>query len=467
MDQRRQLAEANIAKLVLQFSIPGIVVTFALALYNVIDRIFIGNSVGANGIAGITVAFPIMLFTGAVTGLVGMGGSTLISLKLGEKKEEEAERVLGNTLMLLVLISLLVTVLGLLFLTPLVRAYGASDAVLPYARDYLSIILLGSIFTFLGAGMNNLIRAEGNPRKAMLTMLVGPAINIILAPLFIFGFGWGIKGSALASVLSQVVSTIWILEHFFSKKSSVKFHTKNLRLSLAISRRILAIGAAPFGIRVMVSVLNLILNDSLVRYGGDTALSSMGVVTSIQLLLSIPLSGIGLGMQPIIGFNYGAKRFDRVKGALAYTLLLSVGIALVVYLFTRLFPEQILSLFGSQDKAMVTFGSHAIIVYLFFLPLVGFQAIASSYFQSTGKARKAMLVTLSKPVLFFIPALLIIPRFLGVEGVLISGPFSDLAAFLFSGIWLLFEWFRLSKVEQQETAVPVPAQQAANDGSSS
>lgn len=440
MDQSKQLGEEKVSKLLVKFSIPAIVGMLVNALYNVVDRIFIGNSdVGTLGIAGITVGLPIMLVIMAFGMLIGIGANSLISIRLGEQKKHEAELILGNAATLLVVISLFISISGLIFIEPVLRIFGASEAVLPYAKEYMSIILLGTVIQNLGFGMNNFIRAEGNPKIAMLTMLIGAIINTILDPIFIFVFSMGIKGAAIATVLSQVASTSWVLYHFLGGGSTLKLHKKNLKLDPHIAKKIIALGMAPFLMQLAASVLNAIMNKSLNIYGGDVAVSGMGVVSSITMLILMPIFGINQGSQPIIGYNYGARRFDRVKEALKLAVLAATGVACLGFLMTRLFPAQLVGAFNKTDMELLNFGVKAMGIFLMFLPIIGFQIVSSNYFQAIGKPKHSAFLSLSRQVLILIPALLLLPRFFGLNGLLMAGPTSDITSSIITGIFLFRE----------------------------
>ncbi|WP_322922246.1 MATE family efflux transporter [Paenibacillus campi] len=456
MNQFQRLGEEKIGRLLVQFSLPAMIAMLVGALYNLIDRIFIGHSIGALGIAGITIGLPIMLLMWAGGTLVGVGGSSLVSIKLGEKKLEEAERIVGNSFLLLIVISILITLAGLFFITPLLQAYGASSEVLPYAKDYMVYIFAGTVLMLVGFGMNNFIRAEGNPKKAMITMLLGPLLNIAFAPLFIFGFGWGMKGVALATVLAQAVSTFFVLAHFYGSKSTLKIRLNHIKPDGAVIGKIIALGAAPFVMQAMSSLLNVLINNNMVKYGGDIAVSGIGVVASVQALVMMSIMGINQGVQPIIGYNYGAEKFDRVKKALTYALIAATVIPCLAFLMAQLFPEQMIAAF-SNDKELIAFGSHAFRVYLLFLPIIGIQLIGSGYFMAIGKAKQAMFLSLARQVLIFIPALLILPRFFGVDGVLFSGPLTDLIATAITGILLLSELRNLNKEKRTNAAVQMSA----------
>jgi len=321
MDRAKRLGEGNIPSLLLKFSAPAVVGMVAQALYNIVDRIFVGQGVGPEGIAGTTVAFPFMLVMMAFGMLIGFGATALVSIRLGEQNQEEAERALGNATVLLVGVSLAITVIGLALLDPLLRLLGASDRVLPYARDYLGVIVWGALFQGVGFGLNAVIRGEGNPRMAMYTMLIGALLNTVLDPLLIFGLGWGMRGAALATIAAQAVSATWVLSYFLRGKSLLRLRARNLRLRWPVCATIVAMGSPPFAMQIVASVLNTILNNQLAVYGGDLAISVMGVVYAVMLFIAMPIFGINQGAQPIIGYNYGGERFDRVKKTLQTAIL--------------------------------------------------------------------------------------------------------------------------------------------------
>lgn len=439
MDRSKQLGEEKVSKLLLKFSIPAIIGMLVNALYNVVDRIFIGNGVGPLGIAGITIGFPIMLVIMAFAMLVGIGANSLISIRLGEQRKDEAELILGNAMVLLIGIALTISIVGLIFIVPLLRIFGASETVLPYAKDYLSIILWGTVAQTVGFGMNNFIRAEGNPRIAMFTMLIGAILNTILDPIFIFVFGWGIRGAAIATVMSQVASAAWVLYHFLGGRSTLKVHKKNLALRSHIVQKIVTLGAAPFLMQLAASLLNTIMNKSLNIYGGDIAISGMGIVSSIMTLILMPIFGINQGVQPIIGYNYGARKFDRVKKALKLAIAAATTVTCIGFAATRLFPTQLVSLFGKKDEELIEFGARAMTIFLAFLPIIGFQIVSANYFQAVGKPKHSAFLSLSRQVLVLIPALLILPRFFGLEGLLMAGPTADLISSIVTGTFLFIE----------------------------
>lgn len=460
MDSTAKLGQEKIGSLLISFSIPAIVGMLVMSLYAVIDRVFIGNSSGYLGIAAITVGFPIMIAQFAFIGMIGMGATTLVSIRLGQRKREEAEFIMGNALVLLVGVAVVMTVLGLIFLEPLLRIFGASDEVMPYARTFMRIILGASIFQSLSFGMNNFIRAEGNPRTAMATMIIGAVLNVLLAPLFIFGFGWGMAGAGLATALSQAVSAIWVMLHFVLGRSTLKIRRENLRVDLATTKQMMALGSAFFAMQFGQSILSAIMNTSLGIYGGDVAISGMGIVISLMTLIMMPIVGINQGAQPIIGYNYGAGRHDRVKLTLKYAAMAATAMATAGFVVIRLFPTQLITIFSSQDAELIAFGSHALVVFLTFLPLVGFQIVGAGYFQAVGKPKQSLILSLSRQVLILIPALLILPRFFQLDGVLMAGPIADVAATALTGTWLLVELRYLNRrhAESSHGELPVASQ---------
>ena len=445
MNRAEELGTGKIGSLLLKFSLPAIVGMVVNALYNVADRAFVGKGVGSLAIAGITVSFPVMLVLMGFGMLIGLGANSLISIRLGEKKKAEAEQILGNSIVLLIIVSVFLTASGLIFLKPLLDLFGASSSVLPFASSYLKIILIGSIFQHIGFGMNNFIRGEGNPKVAMFTMLIGGILNIILDPLFIFVFKWGIEGAAAATVISQMVSAIWVLSYYFSGKSLLKIHFKNFKLNWNVAKSIFVLGSAPFSMQIAASMVNTLLNKQLSYHGGDLALSAMGIVFSIGMLFLMPIFGINQGAQPIIGYNYGARQFNRVKkthllSSVAATVITTTGFFAAVFL-----PEVIIGFFNSGDNDLIELGSHAMRIFLSMFPIVGFQIVTSNYFQAVGKPHQAMLLSLSRQVLLLIPFLFVLPGIWGINGVFASGPAADFGASLLAGTLFYFEMKSLQR----------------------
>ena len=453
MDRAQQLGKENIGILLLRFSIPAIVGMLVQALYNVVDRIFVGHGVGALGIAGITVIFPVQLIIMAFSMLIGLGATALISIKLGEGRPDEAEEITSTAVVMLVLVGLMITVVGLIFLDSLVRLLGASEVVAPYARDYLKVILFGTVFQTVSFGMTNFIRAEGSPKWAMGSMLVGAISNTILDPIFIFWFGWGVRGAAIATVIAKVLSCFWVVYYFISGRSHLKLCLRRICIRMPVLLKIVSIGFAPCAMQLAASLINLIMNQSLGYYGGDLAISGMGIVHSINTIFMMPIFGINQGAQPIIGYNYGAKQYERVKEALRLASLGATALVTLGWITTRLFPGQLISLFGRSDAELMDLGKQAMRLALYLFPIVGIQVVGSGYFQAVGKPHKAAFLSLSRQLLLLIPALLILPRFFGLTGVFISLPVSDVASTLLTVILLLRE---MRELNYAESAIPVP-----------
>ncbi|HOZ20939.1 MAG TPA: MATE family efflux transporter [bacterium] len=449
MNDAREIGEAKVSSLLIKFSVPAIVGMVVSALYNIVDRIFIGQGVGSLGIAGATLGFPIMQLQMAFGMLIGLGGNALVSIRLGEQRKNEAEKVLGNALVLITALSLLLTIPALIFLRPLLRLFGASPVSMPYAMEYMSVIVLGTVFSGIGFGLNHFIRGEGNPRVAMKTMFIGAGLNALLDPLFIFVFDMGVRGAAIATVISQAATMIWVLNYFLGRKSLLKIRRANLRLSRPLVLKIAAIGSAPFAMHIVSSIYAVIVNNQLQRFGGDLAISVMGILNSIAMLFLMPIFGINQGSQPIVGYNYGARKYDRVRTAVSLALAAASVVAFVGYLIVMLFPAGLISLFNPRDAELIAMGSHAMRIFFVLLPVIGFQVIGSSYFQAVGKPKQAMFLALSRQLVFVIPLLFILPRFFALDGVWMVSPVADLMSVLVTALLL---WHELRQLGRQHAA---------------
>ncbi|ATW28617.1 MATE family efflux transporter [Candidatus Formimonas warabiya] len=443
MDRSIEMRDQSIGRLLWKFSVPAITGMLVAALYNIVDRIFVGRGVGPLAIAATTVAFPLMIILMAVSMLIGIGATALISIRLGEQRKEEAEKVAGNATVMLVLLPLTLTVIYLLFSEPILTLFGADKEVLPYARDFTHIIMLGAVFWSTSMGMNNFIRAEGNPRVAMLTQVIGALINGILNYIFIFKLGLGIKGSALASISGQLFSAVWVLSYFFSRRSVIKIRLKNLKLQKPIIISIVSIGFAPFAMQIANSIQQLLLNKVLMIYGGNLALSAVGIIMSISTLMFMPIVGLSQGAQPLIGYNYGARQYDRVKETLKKAVIAGTGIAIAGFLVIWLWPSQIAGLFSKDNQALTEMTAQAMLVFFALFPVVGFQILCSNYFQAVGKPVQSTILSLSRQVLLFIPLLLILPHFWGIAGVWRTAPITDGLSVLLTGTLIYFEMKKL------------------------
>ncbi|KZL92159.1 MATE family efflux transporter [Clostridium magnum] len=448
MDHSKQLGEQSVGKLLWKFSIPAIVGMLVNALYNIIDRIFVGRGVGLLGISATTIAFPVSIIIMAFGMLIGIGAAATVSIRLGQKKKEEAEKILGNAFTMLVIISILVTVLGLIFEEPLLIIFGASEEVLPLAKEFVTIILIGVLLQNIGFGLNNIIRSEGNPKIAMLTMLIGAILNTIFNPIFIFGLDLGIRGSALATIVSQTVCSAWVLSYFMGKKSVLKLRIKNLKLDLHIIKQIVAIGMSPFLMQIVASGISITFNKDLKMYGGDTAIAAFGIINSVVMLILMPIFGINQGSQPIIGYNYGAGNFDRVKKALKLAILAATTVSTLGFVIVELFPRVIISVFSSNNADLINIGSSGIRIFLLMMPIVGFQIVSANYFQAINKAKIAIFLSLSRQVIILLPLLLILPNFLKLTGVWVSGATADLLASIVTAAFLFKELRHLGEASQ-------------------
>jgi putative MATE family efflux protein len=457
LEHNRELGTSSIPALILKFSLPSVFGMLVSALYNVVDRIFIGQGVGPLGLAGATIAFPLMMVQIAFATLVGMGATTLISINLGRQDRETAEKVLGSGFVLIIAVALSISALGLVFLDPLLRLFGASEAVLPYARDYTGIILMGTIFQVIALGVNNFIRGEGNPKTAMVSMLIGAVLNALFCPLFLFGLHMGMKGAALATILAQAVSAAWVLAYYISGRSALKLKLSAMRPRKAIVLPILAIGSAPFAVNLANSLMNGIMNNQLQRFGGDLAVSSMGVVYALVSLFVMIAFGINGGVQPIVGFNYGAGERGRVRQA----ALLAIGGATAVFTLgfaiVELFPRPLVLLFAGTSAELADMSSFALRRVLLCMPLIGFQIVSSGYFQAVGKPRQSMLLSLSRQVLFLIPLLFLMPALAGLTGLWLAPPAADLLAAVVTAIFFAREMAALARPQALRPSEPRPS----------
>ena len=420
------LGTEPVGKLLLKYSLPAIIGMMVNGLYNVVDRIFIGNmpGVGPLAITGLGVTMPIMTIIIAFGMLIGIGTNTNISLKLGEGKKDEAEKFLGNAVTLALIIGLTIMVIGLIFGDQILQLFGASEGSLEYAKAYVNVILLGTVFNLIAFVFNTTIRGDGNPKLSATIMVVGCVLNIILDAVFIFVLNIGIRGAALATIISQCVTALWGLAYYTKGKSNLKLHKYNLKLNKSLVLTIAAIGAAPFAMQLAASCVQIISNNALRTYGGDLAIGAMATINSIITMVGMPIVGISQGAQPIIGFNYGCKKYDRVEKTLklaTITATLGLGIG---WFIVQFFPEPIVSMFNSNTE-LVSISVDGIRKYLFMMPLIGISMIGSNYIQSIGNAKQAMFLSLLRQVILLVPMMLILPKFLGLNGVWFSQPTAD------------------------------------------
>lgn len=437
MNRQKILGEEKISKLLMQFSVPAIIGMMVNTLYNIVDRMYIGNipEVGGLALTGVGITMPIMTMILAFGMLVGIGASARISLKLGEHKRDEAEQHLGNAFTLILLISMLITVLGLIFMKPLLEIFGTSQDTEVYASQYMQIIFIGTIFNMISFGLNHSIRSDGNPKIAMFSMLIGAGTNILLDPIFIFILGLGVRGAAIATVISQIASTIWILYYFTKGKGSIKISRHNVKLKKTVIISIFSIGMSPFAMNMAQSLVQVLANNALKEYGGDLAIGAMTIISSISMIFMMPLFGLNQGSQPIIGYNYGARKYHRVKDAVKIPIIVATVIVSVGWLLIQFVPELLIRAFSS-DESLLEMAKTGLRTFLFMLPVLGFQTISSNYFQSIGQAKISMLLSLLRQVILLIPCLIILPHIggLGLMGVWLAGPVADGLASIITGI---------------------------------
>lgn len=441
--QIQALESEKIPKLLFHYALPAVVGTAVNSLYNIVDRIFIGNGVSEYALSGLAITFPILIFLMAFGMLVGAGASVRVSILLGRKDIKEAEHTLANAIFLTFFTQALTIIPCYIFMEPLLRLFGASERTLPYAMEYLQYVVPANIFSALSFGYNAIMRASGYPRKAMITMIIGAMTNVVLDYIFIYPLGMGISGAAIATVVSMIVCSVYVLSHFFRKDSIVRFHRSAFRLSLPVIGGITAIGVAPFAMHLTGSLVNIIMNRSFVSYGEtadatDLAIGAFGIINGYAMLFFMIIIGVAQGMQPIVGFNYGAKNPGRVKSAYRYSCGVNLLVSFLGFALAMLMPRTIVSLFTNSEQ-MIELSASALRTALIGLSLVGFQVTTTQFFQSIGFSHKAIFLSLTRQIIFLIPCLLIIPRFMRLDGVWWSLPISDLASVVLSFVLITIQ----------------------------
>lgn len=434
------LGTEPIGKLLIKYSVPAIIGMMVNALYNVVDRMFIGNipGVGPMAITGLGVTMPIMTIILAFGMLVGIGATTNISIKLGQGKREEAEHIVGNSVTLALIIGIILTVVGTIFSDSILKVFGASESTLIYAKSYMSIILLGTIFSISAMVFNNIIRGDGNPKLSAIIMAAGCATNIVLDAVLIFGFNMGIQGAALATIASQGLTAIWGFSYYLKGKSNLKFKKSSLKLDMNIVKIIFAIGSAPFAMQLATSLVQVISNNALRTYGSDLAIGAMATISSIVMIFLMPSFGLVQGMQPIVGFNYGAKNYDRAIKTFKLSLLSSSVFFIVGALLIQFVPQVLVGMFN-RDPQLMDITVNGLRKYSFALPIIGISIVGTNYIQSSGKAKVAMVLSLLRQVIILIPMILILPKFLGLNGVWFAQPTADIIASAITAIVLIKE----------------------------
>lgn len=447
MVSQQILGTERISKLLIKYSIPAIIGMLVNSLYNVVDRIFIGNikGVGSLAITGLGVTMPIMTIILAFGMLIGIGTTTTISIKLGEGKVEDAQKLIGNAMTLSVLVGIILTIVGLIFQDQILVLFGASENTIFYAKEYINIILMGTVVNLLAFSLNHSIRGDGAPAVSAGIMILGCVTNIVLDYILIFVFGMGIKGAAIATVTSQALTAVITIAYYVTGRSNLKFDKKNLKLESRLVKAVFAIGMSSFAMQLAASLVQVVSNHSLKMYGGDLAIGAMATISSISMFFLMPVFGINQGAQPIVGFNYGAKKYDRVRktffGSLgAATIILTIGAIAI-----QLFPHNLVGIFN-KDPELMAISVNGIRLYMAVLPIIGISVIGGVFIQSIGKAKMSMVLSLLRQVILLIPFIIILPKFMGLKGVWIAQPVSDVIAVALTGIVVYRELNRQKKL---------------------
>ena len=452
-----ELGTERIRKLLVQYAVPAIIAMTASSLYNMVDSIFIGHGVGPLAISGLALTFPLMNLAAAFGSLVGVGAATLVSMRLGQRDYETAQRVLGNVVMLNIIIGVAFGIVALIFLDPILYFFGASEATIGYAREYMVIILLGNVVTHLYLGLNSILRAAGHPRKSMYATINTVVINAILDPIFIFWFDWGIRGAAIATVLAQIISLMWQFRLLSDRQELLHFRRGIYRLRRKIVRDILSIGMSPFLMNLAACFIVILINKGLKEFGGDLMIGAYGIVNRLGFFFVMIVMGLNQGMQPIAGYNYGARQFDRVMRVLKLTMIGATCITVTGFLIGELFPRVAVSLF-TTDEELIRLSVEGMRITFICYPIIGFQMVSTNFFMSIGMAGKAIFLSLSRQLLFLMPCLIFLPHLFadftpwdGSWGVWASMPLSDLLASIVA--FFMLTW-QLRKFRAMPTPEP-------------
>ncbi|MBO4942493.1 MAG: MATE family efflux transporter [Muribaculaceae bacterium] len=430
------LGNRPIGKLLLQYSLPAIIASLATSLYNIVDSIFIGRGVGAMAITGLAITFPLMNLVVAFCVLVAVGGSTISSIFLGQGNMAKASRVVGNVTVLCLIHAVMIMTVGLVWLDPILYFFGATAETIPYAREFMYIILAGTPIAYVFLGLNNLMRATGYPRKAMISALLSVAVNIVAAPLFIFVFDWGIAGAAVATVLGQTAAFVWVLAHFISCKSEIHFTRSSWRIDMSVVRKVYAIGMSPFLMNCCACLVVVFINKALLDSAGadgNLAVGAYGIINRTSMFFVMIIFGITQGMQPILGYNYGAASWARIRETLKKGIIIASLISLVGWLATEIIPDKISEMF-TIDASMIAIARDGFRIFFLFYPLVGSQIVIQNYFQSIGMPKLSIFLSLTRQLIFLLPLLWILPPRYGVDGVWIAMCSSDLIAFVLAAV---------------------------------
>lgn len=428
-----ELGTKPIGKLLWQYAMPAIIAMTASSLYNTIDSIFIGQKVGALAISGLAITFPLMNLSAAFGAMVGVGGSTILSVRLGQRDYSTGCKIFGSCLSLNIMTGVIFMAVCLAFLEPILRFFGASDNTLPYARDYMTIILIGNAFTHLYFGQNALLRSIGKPKFSMLCTIITVAINLALAPLFIFVFEWGIRGAALATVIAQFLCMCWQMKIFSNPDEIIHFKRGIYKLESRIVKDILGIGLAPFLMNCCACIVVIFVNKGLFQYGGDLAVGAYGIVNRIGFIFAMIVMGLNQGMQPIAGYNFGAQLIPRLMKVYYYTMILATVVCCIAFCFGVLMPETCVRLF-THDEELITIATPAMVLYNCTFPVIGFQMVTTNFFQSIGMAKVSIFLSLTRQMIFLLPGLIILPLFFQLNGIWYAIPLSDLLSSVLTAI---------------------------------
>lgn len=439
MSKVNELENESVNKLLLKYSVPSIIAMLANAVYNVSDKLFVGKGVGVLGISAISISYTITLIIMGFSMLVGLGATSLVSIKLGQQDIERCEIIVGNTFTLSIITSIIIMILGYSILSPMLLILGASGKVFTYAKIYTAIILLGTPFQVLSYSMNNILKGQGKAKRAMVNFLISIILNIIFNPIFIFVFHLGIAGSALGTILSTAIGAIFSSSPYFIKNAPIKIKMKNLKLRKDIISSSLSIGVSGFIMQISMSLITIIFNKQCLHYGGNIAVAAYGILYSLTLLIYMPIYGINQGVQPIIGYNYGAKRTDKIKKALKLSIVYSTVISSLGFIMFELFSKNIIVIFGNDSRQLLSIGTNAIRLCSLSTPLVGFVIIGACYFQYVGKAKYSIILSLFRQVIFIVPLLLILPKFMNLNGVWLATPITDIVTSIILALVLIPE----------------------------
>lgn len=438
-----ELGTKPVGRLLAQYALPAVIAMTASSLYNIIDRAFIGQMVGPDAIAGLGITFPFMNLSGAFGAAVGVGASTAISVKLGQKDYQTAGDILGNTVTLNLIVGLSLSVVCLVFLDPILRFFGASDATLPYARSFMEVILAGNVFTHMYFGLNAVLRAAGKPRHAMYATIFTVVMNVLLDMVFIWWFGWGIRGAASATIISQVLALCWQLRLFSDKRGLLHLKRGIYRLRANLVKNIIGIGISPFLMNVCACIIVIFMNNQFVEYGGDMAVGAYSIANGIGMMFVMFIMGVNQGMQPIAGYNYGALQFGRLLHVLRLSILAATAIMTAGWLIAMFLPYYCARLF-TTDQELIALSIEGIRINMLLFPIIGFQMVVTNFFQCIGKVKISIFLSLSRQLLFLLPLLAVLPTVWGVKGVWAALPASDLVAALVAA-WVMSVYMRKFK----------------------